>query len=676
MFGKRGKMYSEEIRKFCFTLHYYSPRAYFYVREKFKNNLPGESTIRNWFSSINGSPGFTQDSFDALQKKVECARTNGIDLYACLIFDEMAIRRQAIWDHNQKKYRGFVDMGKDAKPGQQSIPLAKNALVYLVSGINESFKIPVANFLVNKLNADEKAAITQELLKRLSETGLKIIAMTFDGDPTNMSVCKRLGAKYDDDEPFIFDPIETKRKIYIFLDAAHMLKLARNTLANKGVLYDSHHRPIEWNLIKLLYKTQQNLEWNLGNKLTKVHIKWYKRKMCVALAAQTISRKVASSLTYLKGKIDGFENVDGLVEYNHTIKDIFDIMNSNKIEGAEGFKRPINKSTHVEFFDRFKDAMSYIKGLTVVDDYCEKSILSARVQTAYIGFYYNMMNFMNIYDEYIEPGLIENLLTHRFSQDLIETLFSCIRSMNGRNDNPNPIQFEGAYRKLLIHNDVVCSKYANSIDSGTKILTVSSAKRKVQSSNIGSAYVPDEDLNFLQDFEQPVIFENTTDKLKYHSLVLVASNIEQTIIKAKAPRILIKCDQCLDVFIENEIMDDDFVRAMGKGYGQLQPCKSTFHICKFVDKFVEHCANENVSYHATVNWILQNLDFDSVYPNSSFHRHQEKSRTKNHKYDLVKCVVETYLDVKSRNSAKTITLQSHDEFIRSDYTQKIHLAGQ
>lgn len=601
MFGKNGKKYSEGIRKFCFTLHYYSPRAYFYVRDKFKNNLPGESTIRNWFSSINGSPGLTQDSFDALQRKVERAKTSCNDVYACLIFDEMAIRRQAVWDHNQKKYRGFIDVGKDAAPSHPSIPLATNALVYLVSGISESFKIPVANFLVTKLNTDEKAAITHQILLRLSETGVKIIGITFDGDSTNISMCKQLGAKYDDDAPFIFDPLETERKIYIFLDAAHMLKLARNTLANKEVLYDSHNRSIEWSLIKLLHETQQNLEWSLGNKLTKVHIQWNKRKMCVRLAGQTISRKVASSLTYLKGKIDGFENVDGLVEYNNTIKDIFDIMNSNKIEGAEGFKRPINKSTCVEFFDRFNDAMTYIKGLKVVEDEREKPILNSRVHTSYFGFYYNMMNFMSIYHEYVESGLIENLITHRFSQDLLETLFSCIRSMNGRNDNPNPIQFEGAYRKLLMHNDVVCSKYANSIDTGTKILTVSSAKRKVQNPNIGNLYVPKDDFDFHHDFEPYVTFENSTDELKYHSLVLVASNVEKIIIKAKAPRILIKCDQCLDVFIENEIVDDDFVRAMGRSYGHLQPCKSTFHICKFVDKFIEHCGNENVSYHATLN---------------------------------------------------------------------------
>lgn len=78
---------------------------------------------------------------------------------------------------------------------------------------------------------------------------------------------------------------------------------------------------------------------------------------------------------------------------------------------------------------------------------------------------------MNIYDEYVETDQIDEILTHRFSQDLLEQMFSCIRSMNGRNDNPNPMQLKGSYRKLLAHNDIVSSKYANCINSNIQILT-------------------------------------------------------------------------------------------------------------------------------------------------------------------------------------------------------------
>lgn len=40
-----------------------------------------------------------------------------------------------------------------------------------------------------------------------------------------------------------------------------------------------------------------------------------------------------------------------------------------------------------------------------------------------------MINLKKIFDEYVRTDKTEFLVTHRFSQDLIETLFGCIRSM-------------------------------------------------------------------------------------------------------------------------------------------------------------------------------------------------------------------------------------------------------
>lgn len=186
----------------------------------------------------------------------------------------------------------------------------------------------------------------------------------------------------------------------------------------------------------------------------------------------------------------------------------------------------------------------------------------------------------------------------------------------------------------------------------------------------------DVEFNFYCDYDELLFDGNSTQKLKSYALALVASKVEKKIVHANSRRTPIKCLQCLDIFIQNELIEDDFVRAMAKNFENLQPCKSTFHICKFIDKFMDYYGNATMSYQRSVNGILQSLDFDLLYPYSDFNLHSEKSRTDNHKYDVVKCVVETYLDMKSRNTAKTITLQNHTEFIRSDYTQKIHLAGQ
>ena len=46
------------------------------------------------------------------------------------------------------------------------------------------------------------------------------------------------------------------------------------------------------------------------------------------------------------------------------------------------------------------------------------------------------------------------ILTHKYSQDHIESLFSCIRPKGGWNNNPNVLQFKSAVRHLLLGNAV------------------------------------------------------------------------------------------------------------------------------------------------------------------------------------------------------------------------------
>lgn len=153
-YGRPQKEYSEDVRSFGLTLHYYSPRAYSYVRSKFNNNLPSIRTLRNWYSSINAAPGFSTEAFELLKKKALEYKANGKELYVNLIFDEMAIRRHIQWNPYKMKYDGFIEIGRRVDD-QDNIPLAKDALVFLVSGVTEDFKIPISYFLINGLTAEE-----------------------------------------------------------------------------------------------------------------------------------------------------------------------------------------------------------------------------------------------------------------------------------------------------------------------------------------------------------------------------------------------------------------------------------------------------------------------------------------------------------------------------------------
>ena len=60
--------YSEEVKTFSRTLNFYSNRGYEYVRSKLDKKLPHVSTLRRWYFSVNGLPGFNEGSFEAIAK--------------------------------------------------------------------------------------------------------------------------------------------------------------------------------------------------------------------------------------------------------------------------------------------------------------------------------------------------------------------------------------------------------------------------------------------------------------------------------------------------------------------------------------------------------------------------------------------------------------------------------
>lgn len=104
------KQYPPELRAFALTLHFYSPAAYEYVRTKLNNALPSQRTLREWYKSVDGEPGFTSEAFTFLEN---VARGHNEPLVAALMVDEMSIKK-----HVQlvgRKVVGYVDLGRSCQ---------------------------------------------------------------------------------------------------------------------------------------------------------------------------------------------------------------------------------------------------------------------------------------------------------------------------------------------------------------------------------------------------------------------------------------------------------------------------------------------------------------------------------------------------------------------------------
>ena len=141
-----SRQFPPELRVFASTLHFYSPKAYDFVRQTFNKALPHESTIRKWFSNISGSPGFSTAAFELLKEKQEEGRETGKPVLVSVMLDEMSLKRQIDYDSTTLSYSGYVNIGEGlSQEGQKP---ATDALVIMVVGINWHFEIPVAYFFI------------------------------------------------------------------------------------------------------------------------------------------------------------------------------------------------------------------------------------------------------------------------------------------------------------------------------------------------------------------------------------------------------------------------------------------------------------------------------------------------------------------------------------------------
>ena len=273
--GKIPNTYSPALRTFALTLHLYSPHAYRYVRKVFDTCLPHPRTVKSWYQSVDSEPGFTQPALSALKLRADMAAKEGKPTLCSLIMDEMALKQQVEWDG--QKYHGYVDMGTGVD--DDSLPIAKEALTFMVVSVNGTWKMPVGYFLIAGLGAAERANIVKQCLTVLHSTGITVISLTCDGASSNVAMINTLGCS------FAFDTVEsafkhpvTEKPVCVLLDPCHMLKLVRNCFGDRKVLIDESGNLVKWDYIERLHELQEYEQLHLANKLRAAHIAWRRKK--------------------------------------------------------------------------------------------------------------------------------------------------------------------------------------------------------------------------------------------------------------------------------------------------------------------------------------------------------------------------------------------------------------
>lgn len=680
--GNKSKV-SEELKSFAMTLQFYSSKAYEYVRQRFDLALPSPDTIRRWYTNISADPGFTTPAFKALESRAKDRKEKGKDTYCALMMDEMAIRKHV--QYISGKFHGYVDLG--CGNVDDTLPEAKDALVFMVVAIDDSWKIPVAYFLVNGLSGVERASLVTECLHRLRNIGVRTVSLTCDGPHCHFAMLKALGADLNVQtmRPSFPHPEEEqhqdeeKWQVHVILDVCHMLKLLRNALADMGEL-QSQTGKIKWQYIAELVKLQEREGLHLGNKLKKVHVQWERQKMKVKLAAQVFSRSVADALvccnTHLQ--LPQFRGCEATVDFLRTIDSAFDVLNSRNPLG-KGHKAPMrtsNKESAVGVLQKAEKMLMELK------DDKGKLLHSGRRKTCVIGFVASCISVRNIFHDLVEKpnSQCRYLLTYKLSQDHLELFFSAVRARGGFNNNPTAQQFTAAYKRLLVKQQVKATGNCLLLDN-TNILeaepeseqpddymeatsaSANTARRyelePVESEDLDHHYIPNVDC--LSEFKE-------------NAIGYIAGYVVKK-IKEK-----LKCVEC-NAALTSETAVQPLVMLKDRG-GLQKPSKGIVAVCTESERCFQRILFQNKGQlprgkgttSAIVYQVLKRSVGGSIgtwFPGLLDHMF-ETTIEDNHLHKLVKMACSMYCKIRMHHLAKRETEKIAAAPIRHKLTKLIH----
>lgn len=680
-----NRWYSAVVRTFALTFFIISPAAYRFVREKFNKTLPCSSTFCKWYaaSNLQCPPGILAESIQALKGIVNQSNENGLKVFASLSFDEIYIRKHVQWLHEKKKWSGYATLGECLQ--NDKLPIANNILVFMLTVLGINVSIPVAYYPITSLNSSEKKDVLMKVIKELTIAGVNITNIVCDGLSVNLNVFQELGCSFSTEnlKTYFTNPYNNS-KIYVLLDACHMIKLVRNALGDLRSMVDPVLGPIKWFYFETLESFRTNHKF-VTNRFNKKHIQYFRNKMNVRLAVQTFSNSVAASMKYLlQIGVKQFQNCKATINFTLKMNKMFDVMNTKRISSQQVFKSALNEENVAVVLSFLDEMIPYLKSLK----FRKKLCIESRRKTGFLGFLININSIKQMYSDYVSSRLLPCLSLFYHSQDPLETFFGRIRSLNGCNDNPTIQQFQSAIRKLLFMNEVKASVFANCEDS-LDILHVSSTKKDVCSTeNVDESALSNIEDN-IDNFEERMIEENDNAVLVANqmireveanqsfeafdakiinredsSIAFLAGAIEKRIQNSG-----ISCQFCMNIFNENEKIDGIFF----ENRSTQKPCRSTFLICKYAHfYFDEHKESKNFNYDAILASIKNSLDKEPLFEDTSF-VHSDGYR---HKKIYVETIIDEYVRLYGCYIARCITLEQQQKLLRSQNKRNVIFLGQ
>lgn len=579
----KGRRWTKNNKINCLALYKRSPKAYRYLSHMIP--LPSTKTLQNVLKKIPIDTGINKAVLEHLR---QTSPTKDMKQKVCaLLFDEIALQPCLVYNESTDQVDGFEDLGKSDLG--RSDKVADHALVFMIQGIYEKFKQPIAYYFVKgTISSQNLASIIQEIIRAIHDTGYKILTTVCDQGSTNMGAIKLLqehcGIPGAETKNFFM--VENE-KVFILFDVPHLFKSLRNNFLNHGTIIINgmtgkweHFEAVKEINIRRLLRI---------NKVGPTHVNpKYRAKMRVKYAAQMLSnttslvlRLVASekqdnevgnncptNLTliihfisvYKSNKVIMFsfffsfffEDANEYIQTALVVQELnrlFDYTNgpSGNHDVKKGERENCSAQTdHLEMWNHFRKTLSTIK-------FIKSDGTEARNVKCVRGYLMTLSSLQDIWHEVSKLGF-EYLNLRNLNQDALENLFGIVRQHSPTNKHPTCSGFVAALKTSIVTGlTAPHSRASNCEKDNQKLLTnfhdlifgledmIGDLKAQISHIETASAQF-DEILENLSSISQPDVpvlhipeefehdeIESDLAKLEHQATVYVSGYIAHTL---------------------------------------------------------------------------------------------------------------------------------------------------
>ena len=288
----------------------------------------------------------------------------------------------------------------------------------------------------------------KKIILRMENAGFHIKAVVFDmGNSTFLK-----DIKYKDHNHFFCNPADITRKVYIFPDAPHLIKSARNALIDphKGFRYTLNGVTADLRLKHFEeVREAETSELKMAFKIDKRHLYANgQQKQNVRTACQLLSNTVAEAMkfgkddpeTLLRSKmIKIFNNWWDVVNSKHmyTSNDLncgFGVKIEKQLAALDEMENFLSDE-NFKVFDRDKHGVENLNGRNNLK-WTHGILIHIKATRA---LYYNM----------VKNGPLKYIMMRKVNQDCLENFFSRFRGIGGDDVKPGPVMAMKRIRNLL-----------------------------------------------------------------------------------------------------------------------------------------------------------------------------------------------------------------------------------